>query len=227
MLFWRSEFKPDAYLTQTFTALRGVPCLIIDLRRNEGGDDAVGRGVLSHLLRAPLTLPAYGVESAYERLPYGLARFLDTWDFGLFDRTGQATKTAARYRRLADKPACRVDPVAAPYPGRRLVLVGPQNSSTGLLLARDIQRSGAALLVGQPTGGNLRGLNGGRLAWIHLPACGVGVDIPLIAAFAPGDPPDAGVLPDEPAAPRWADAVAGADTEFQAARVVIARWRER
>ena len=225
--FWRSDFKPGAFLTQTFTALRGVPYLIIDLRDNEGGDDAIGRLVLSHLLRAPLDLPAYRVESAYERVPYVLARYLDTWDFGFFDRTGKVTKTNGRNWRLADKPAGRVDPVAAPYPGRTLVLVGPQNSSAGFLLARDIQRSGAALLVGQPTGGNLRGLNGGQLAWINLPASGVGVDIPLIASFAPGDPPDAGVLPDVPATPRWADAVAGVDTELQAARAVIARWRGR
>ena len=50
----------------------------------------------------------------------------------------------------------------------------------------------AATLVGQPTGGNLRGLNGGQLAWITLPASGVAVDIPLLAAIHPGDPPDAG-----------------------------------
>jgi hypothetical protein len=224
--FWRSDFKPEAYLARTFTALRNVPFLIIDLRSNEGGDDAVGRGVLSHLLRAPLALPAYRVESAYERVPYVLARYLDTWDFSFFDRTGQVTKTDGRNWRLPDKPAGRVDPVTAPYAGQTLLLVGPQNSSAGFLLARDIQRSGAALLVGQPTGGNLRGLNGGQLAWINLPASGVGVDIPLVASFAAGDPPDAGALPDVLAPPRWADAAAGVDTEMQTARAVMARWRK-
>ena len=51
------------------------------------------------------------------------------------------------------------------------------------------------------------------------------MDFPLIAAFAAEGTPDAGVLPDVAAAPHWADAVAGVDTEMQAARALIARWR--
>ncbi len=223
--FWRSDFKPEAFLQQTFDALRGVPFLVIDQRDNEGGDDAIGRALLSHLLRAPLQLPGNRVESAYERVPYVLARYLDTWDFGFFDRTGQVRKGPGRNWLLPDRPGARMAPVAAPYAGRTVVLIGPQNSSAGFLLARDIQRSGAATLLGQPTGGNLRGLNGGQLCWINLPASGVGVDIPLVAAFAEGNPPDAGVLPEVAVAPRWADAVAGVDTEMQASLKLIAGWR--
>ncbi len=58
-----------------------------------------------------------------------------------------------------------------------------------------------------------------------LPASGVGVEIPLLAHFAPGDPPDAGVAPDVLVAPRWADAQAGVDTEVAAARTRLAKWR--
>jgi C-terminal processing protease CtpA/Prc len=165
------------------------------------------------------------VESAYERAPYELARFLDTWDFSFFDRTGAARKGPGRNWQLRDSPGRTLQPVATPYAGRTIVLVGPQNSSAGYLLARDLKASGAAVLLGQPTGGNLRGLNGGQLAWINLPASGVGVDIPLVAAFAPEGTPDAGVLPDFRAAPTWADAEAGIDTEMQAAAALIQRWR--
>ncbi len=226
--FWRSEFQPAAFLQQTFAALRGVPFLVIDQRRNEGGDDAIGRALLSHLLRTPLQLAASRVESAYERVPYALARYLDTWDFGFFDRTGKVTRGPGRNWLLPDRPGARIEPQAAPpapYAGRTVVLIGPQNSSAGFLLARDIRRSGVATLLGQPTGGNLRGLNGGQLCWINLPASGVGVDIPLVAAFTEGLPPDAGVLPDVAIAPRWADAQAGVDTEMQAARKLVASWR--
>jgi C-terminal processing protease CtpA/Prc len=223
--FWRSDFKPLDFLQQTFAALRRVPFLIIDLRDNEGGDDAIGHALLSHLLHAPLRLPGHRVESACERVPYNLARYLDTWDFGFFDRTGQVTKGPGRNWRLPDQAGVRIEPAGTPYAGRTVVLIGPQNSSAGFLLARDIQRSGVATLLGQPTGGNLRGLNGGQLCWINLPASGVGVDIPLVAAFAEGDPPDAGVLPDVAVAPRWADAQAGVDTEMRAALKHIATWR--
>ena len=254
--FWRGGFDAQGFLDRSFAALRtqpgGVPFLVIDIRRNEGGDDAIGRAVLAHLLKAPATQPGYRVESAYERAPYALARYLDTWDFSFFDRTGQVTKTAGRNWRLPDLAPRRIDPVAAPYAsdvGRTVVLIGPQNSSAGFLLARDIKASRAAMLLGRPTAGNLRGLNGGQLAWFTLPASGVAVDIPLIASFAvaksgaksesgqagqasesgpsgdPGEPPDAGVQPDVAAPPRWADAVAGIDTEMVAAQALIARWR--
>jgi hypothetical protein len=105
------------------------------------------------------------------------------------------------------------------------VLVGPENSSAGFLFARDVAASGAATLLGQPTGGNLRGLNGGELCWLTLPHSGVAVDIPLLAAFSPGNPPDAGVTPQVLAEPGFADAQAGIDTEWQAALALIGQWR--
>jgi hypothetical protein len=224
--FWRSSFDPMAFLDRSFEQLRGVPYLVIDQRRNEGGDDAIGHRLMAHLLRQPFTLPSFRVESAYERAPYNLVRFLDTWDYGFFDRTGEVTRQAgSRNWRLPDQAGKRIEPVATPYAGRVVLLVGPQNSSAGFLLARDLKASGAATLLGQPTGGNLRGLNGGQLAWVTLPASGVGVDIPLVGAFETSNPPDAGVLPDVRVAPNWADAVAGTDTEMAAAQALLAAWR--
>jgi len=232
--FWRGDFKPEPFLQRTFAALRSVPYLVIDLRSNEGGDDAIGRLLLAQLLRAPFQAPSFRVESAYERAPYDLARFLDTWDFSFFDRTGQATKSqrtsTPRNWLLPEQVGATVQPVAAPYPGRTVVLIGPQNSSAGYLLARDLKASRAATLVGQPTGGNLRGLNGGQLAWLTLPASGVAVDIPLLAAFAPEGTPDAGVQPDVLVPPRWDESRAGtdggADAGLLAALAQIQQWRQ-
>ncbi len=229
--FWDRKFDGAAFLDRTFDELaaRGIDGLVIDLRDNEGGDDAVGRALLAHLIRAPFTQPGSRRESAYERVPYGLARYLDTWDFGFFDRTGQVTRIEeSRNWRLADSPPQVTEPVVQPFQGRVVALVGPQNSSAGYLIARDLKASGAATLLGQPTGGNLRGLNGGQLAWITLPASGVAVDIPLVAHFAPGDPPDAGVQPDVVLRPRWTDVAAGVDTELDAAlRLLAGYWRAR
>jgi hypothetical protein len=219
--FWQSDFKPEAFLQQTFDTLRGVPCLVIDLRDNEGGDDAIGHLLLRHLLKAPLQLPGFRRESAYERVPYGLARHLDTWDFGFFDRTGQVLRGPGRNWLMPDQPGMRIEPASKPYAGRILVLIGPQNSSAGFMLARAIQRSGAAVLLGQPTGGHLRGLNSGQLAWITLPASGVAVDIPLVASWTMEEARDGGVLPDVAVSPRWTDALAGIDTEMVAARAQL------
>jgi hypothetical protein len=226
--FWRSEFKPIEFLTRTFDTLRQSPevrFLIVDQRRNEGGDDAIGRALLSHLLKAPHTQASYRMESAYERAPYALARYLDTWDFSFFDRTGQVTKGSGRNWLMAEVAGRRIDPTPPPFAGRTVLLVGPQNSSAGFLLARDVKASGAATLVGQATGGNQRGLNGGQLAWINLPASGVGVDIPLVASVSQADVPDGGVTPDVLVTPRFEDVQAGVDAEMAQALKLITSWR--
>ncbi|MBI3347692.1 MAG: peptidase S41, partial [Burkholderiales bacterium] len=69
--FWRGGFDGAAFLNRAFTELaaRGSNRLIIDLRRNEGGDDALGRALLSHLIRQSHTQPGGRRESAYERVP--------------------------------------------------------------------------------------------------------------------------------------------------------------
>ena len=227
--FWNGGFKADAFLARTFAAIRGLPYLVIDLRDNEGGDDSIGRQVLTHLLRAPYVAPAVRLESAYEQVPDDLLKHLGTWNRGFFDRRGQASALPGGRWLLPAPAPVRVDPVATPYPGRSVVLVGPQNSSAGFLFARDLQRSGAAVLIGQPTGGHLRGLNSGQIAWLTLPASGVAVDIPLRAAFTvdeDGEPaPNHGVLPELPVAPRFEDAAAGIDTTLAAAVALIAGWR--
>jgi hypothetical protein len=218
--FWKSSFDWRGFLEQAFATLREqkVSALIIDAHANEGGDDAVGRAVLSHLIRRPYALPTGRVFSAYERAPWALARFLDTWDFRFFDRTGDVKREGTRWIVTSrDRPHQVVSPVARPFLGQVVALVGPQMSSAGYLFARDLQASRAATLVGQRTGGSLRGLNGGQLAWLVLPHSGVAVDVPLIGFETEPAQPDRGVEPDVLVTPTVEDVLAGRAVEQLAA----------
>lgn len=221
--FWNDGFDWNGFLARSFATLheKDIPNLILDLRQNEGGDDAIGRALMAHIISAPLTIPASRAETAYERAPYDLARYLDTWDFSFFDRTGQVVRGEGRNWRLREQAADRVvAPVAKPYRGKVVLLTGPQMSSAGYLIARDFKASGAATLIGRETGGNLRGLNGGQLAWMVLPISGVSVDIPLISGFAKTAQPDRGVLPDIAVRTRLEDVASGIDPDMLAAK----RW---
>ncbi len=218
--FWRDDFDWKGFLDRSFESLaaRRIERLIIDLRQNEGGDDAIGDALLSHLIVKPNTFPAPRAESAYERVPYRLARYLDTWDFDFFDRTGKVVRGSGRNWVLREQPTDRVIvPVSKPYRGRVAALVGPRMSSAGYLIARDLKATGAATLVGQTTGGNLRGLNGGQLAWITLPYSGVAVDIPLLAWMPKTAQPDRGVDPDIAVVTTVQDVIAGKDVERERA----------
>jgi hypothetical protein len=70
-----------------------------------------------------------------------------------------------------------------------------------------VKDTSLAALVGQTTGGNRRGINGGAFCFLKLPKSGLVVDLPLIASFPTTPQPDAGILPDL-VVPIIADAIA-------------------
>lgn len=219
--FWDSDYDWRGFLQRSFGTLaeRDIDKLVLDLRRNEGGDDSIGDTLQSYLLTAPFAGSAPRMESAYERAPYDLARYMDTWDFGFFDHTGQVVRGEGRNWVQREQPQDRVIvPVARPYSGRVVLLTGPRMSSAGFLIARNLKASGSAILIGQPTGGSLRGLNGGQLAWLLLPTSGVSVDIPLIGGFARTPQPPSGVEPDIAIRTRLEDVAEGIDPDMVAAR---------
>jgi hypothetical protein len=229
--FWNSDFNWSAFLDNSFAQLatKNTPYLVIDIRANEGGDGAIGGKILEHLVNAPLQFTSDQSTSAYERAPYIIAKYMDTWDYSFFDRTGNVEKisegtAAGKYRFLPNASRKQtIAPVAKPYRGKTFVLISAENSSATFQFATLIKQSGAATLIGQTTGGNQRGLNGGQLAWVVLPNSGVSVDIPLLASTYSAETPDASVSPDIPVKPRFDASAAGLDLEMETVRRLMAK----
>lgn len=221
----RSQFDWRRFFADSFDQLQRqkIGHLIIDIRDNEGGDGAVGLDLLSYLVKAPTTYVSDQSATMYERVPYQFARYLDTWDFSFFDRTGMVDKITdgPQAGRFSYRPnAARthtITPRENRFTGTAWMLVGPENSSATFALADLAKRYGAAILVGQPTGGNQRGLNGGQLAWVTVPNSGVAVDIPLLASRYTSNTPDASVNPDVEVRRSFALQAAGRDQEMEAA----------
>ena len=226
--FWNSKFDWSKFLVDTFAELnaKNIPHLVIDIRANEGGNGAINNALLSYLLRTPYSPPAIRSVSAYERAPYQLAKHLDTWNYGFFDRTSQVEKTADNPPRFIIKSTqgndAAIKPSASAYNGKTTVLISAENSSATFQLAEILKQTGAATLIGQATTGNKRGLNSGQIAWVTLPNSGVAVDIPLLSAEPVEAQPDAGVMPDAAVPQTFAARVAGQDLEMAAALKLIA-----
>jgi C-terminal processing protease CtpA/Prc len=228
---YRSGLDWKKFLADSFAELKAkqVAHLIIDIRANEGGDGAIGLALLGYLVKEPMNPVSDQSVTSYERVPYKLARYLDTWDFSFFDRTGLVDRIAqgpqaGRYKfRPNAMKVNAIAPQADRFTGRTWLLVGPENSSAAFLLAKLAKQAGAATLVGQATGGNERGLNGGQLAWVTLPHSGVAVDVPLLATSYQADTPDASVTPDLVVPPRFVDRAAGRDREMEAVGEAIQR----
>jgi C-terminal processing protease CtpA/Prc len=183
-----------------------APALVIDIRGNEGGLD-VGNTIISHLIHSDVQISSYSRFVRYRKVPDDLTPYLDTWDPSFKDWGSAAqelpkpwtTAPPVRYFSLIrkdDEMGGTVRPSSKRFDGRVYVLIDANNSSATFQFAKFVQDHKLAVLVGQPTGGNLRGINGGAFFFLRLPKSQIEMDLPLIAYFPSTAQPDAGVSPD-------------------------------
>jgi len=233
----------QAWIEDAFARLAREPrdALVIDLRGNEGGSD-VGDAILPHLLDKSLAVVEPPRLVRYEKVPRELAVYLDTWDPSFKDWGDDAEPSAdrhfgQRWYRLREEGDTGADderirkqiaPRAPRFPGRVFVLIDASNSSATFQFAQRLRETKLATLVGAPTGGNQRGINGGAFFFLRLPNSGVELDLPLIARF-PSEggqlPPDAGIAPDLLAVPTAQDIAQGRDVAKTAVRRALEATR--
>jgi hypothetical protein len=230
---YNSKFDWEAYLDQLFTDLvaRGTTDLVIDLRANEGGS-AVGDRILAHLLARDSAAEPVERRTRYRSVPAALRPHLDTWDPSFYDWGDAAVDAGNGFYRLKkydnDDTGTVIKPRPPRFGGRVWVLVGAVNSSATFEFASAVQRERLGTLVGQPTGGNQRGITGGAFFFLRLPRTGLEVDLPLIGQFPMTSQPlpDAGIAPDVFVQPRVEDIAAGRDAELAAVMERIAAARK-
>jgi hypothetical protein len=227
-VLYNSNWNWRAYLDETFRALltSGATDLVIDLRSNEGGSD-VGDVIVSHLITAPVPRQAVTRLVRYRKIPDDLAPYLDTWDPTFKNWGSAAIDSTDRFYRLRrdadDDPGGVITPSLPRFAGRLWVLVGATNSSATFEFAQTVRQNKLGTLVGQPTGGNQRGINGGAFFFLRLPRSGIELDLPLIGQFPDGVRPDAGLQPDIFVVPTVNDIARGRDAELDAVRIQVRR----
>jgi C-terminal processing protease CtpA/Prc len=213
-----SKWDWRRFLDDVFARLERVKPerLIIDLRGNEGGSD-VGSVLLSHFVQSPLHRDAYVRLVRFRSVTPDLRPYLSTWDPAFYDLGKSATiYDAQRFELMQNdgEDAALIQPIGPRYGGQIYVLVDASNSSATFNFDSVVQQRHLGTLVGSPTGGNRRGIDGGAFFFVTLPNSHIEVDVPLIGTFPTQPQPDAGLLPDVPVSRTAADIAAGNDPDL-------------
>jgi hypothetical protein len=214
---FNSKWKWEDWLNTHLDELKGANGLIVDIRENEGGLSC-GDLLLARLANKDIPLPFPRQLLRYKKVPEHLNQYLDTWDDSFRDRGDNLLRVDDRFYeqvRTEGNPVIKTKGPRIEVP--MVALVGPQNSSATFQFALKCRQSGLGTLIGETTGGNLRGINGGYF-FATLPESGIEFDVALIGFFPDGPiPPDAGLEPDIRIKPNAKDIASGNDQAMNAA----------
>jgi C-terminal processing protease CtpA/Prc len=209
---YNSKWNWENWLNDRLDSLKKAKGLIVDIRENEGGNDC-GDVILARLAGKDILRPKAKRLVRYKQVPEHLNRYLDTWDPGFRNWGDQIRPYNERFFEQVGEMADPVIRTKAPRVEVPLaVLTSAQNSSATFQFSSLAKATRLGTLIGETTGGNQRGINGGAFFFVRLPESGLEFDLPLIGYFPEGPkPPDAGVAPDIRVANSADDIAAGSD----------------
>lgn len=227
---YNSKWNWRKWIDDTFDELidKNIETLVLDIRQNEGGQD-VGDTIISRIAGSEIALSEVQRLVRYRQVPSDLKPYLETWDRSFDDWGASAVGSTDGFYRLTryddDRRGTIIKPKGRRFEGKVFVLVGAVNSSATFQFAQAVKLNKLGTLVGQMTGGNQRGINGGAFYFLRLPNTKLEADLPLIGQFSHREAPDAGIQPDVYVKPSVSDIAAGRDTELGAALYLARKGR--
>jgi hypothetical protein len=201
--------------------------LIIDVRKNEGGNSSEMFKLVQYLSEKPIEY--WELQNTWQMLKIdsSLIKYVANkkWAFPWFrqNEKGYIKTPSGQWKGTgANKPQI-FQPNKDQFTGKIFLLSSPTNSSATYMMVETFKKYKLATVIGQTTGGNQRGVTAGAMFFMLLPNSKIEVDVPLIGtdlAIAK-TLPDAGITPDIFVKPSLKNAVNGIDTEMEFVKKLI------
>jgi len=214
------------YLKNVFKELKEkkIKHLIIDIRKNFGGNDEIKEELFSYLKKYQKTNTSNSRvgKTRYTRFPELLKNYCQSWgDPWYYDLKPDQIDVANGYYLFYEQEQKSIKKKSIAFSGDIYLLTSPANASLAFYTAKDFKQNKMGTIVGQETGGNLRDINGGQILFLRLPNSSIEIDFPVMGGFTIEEKPNQGVLPDYNIEPNQKDIYHGVDTAMEATLKLI------
>ncbi|MGS2727341.1 S41 family peptidase [Psychroserpens sp. BH13MA-6] len=189
-----------AFLAQAFQQIQeqGISNLIIDIRENTGGNDEMANELFSYLTK---DYPVYSREgrTRYQSFAEQLKPHIKTWGndpwyYELHPANEMNSDGYYIFKENYDQPKPANDKDI--FNGRLYLLTSAANTSLAYYTALRFKTQNLGIIIGEETGGNLNGINGGQIIFLTLPNSQIEIDAPIMGEFTVGSSTNSGVVPD-------------------------------
>ncbi len=203
--FFNDDFDWKNYFDKAIKKLntQNIDNLIIDIRGNEGGNSMISKYIIERIITNAFSIKELEVSVRYLSIPDHIKKHISTWDKLPYDFTNKyKSKDGDRYflKPRYGLPSQTFKPRRDGFKGQVYIITDSSNSSATHQFATYCKLLDNVSLVGQETGGNLMGTNGGFIFFLRLPNSKIEVDIPVLSQRIQeeSNPRNGGVLPDIP-----------------------------